>query len=119
MTADFDANNDDASVGDSEGSSVPYTLMVNSNPAKSKYGCMYRCTIQYDPVTGCTIGTEAIALANYHQCLEETDGKMEFANVGAGIGGGFENIMELKPMKHKEAIKQPDEEAWAKEIEKT
>ena len=42
---------------------------------------------------------------------------MEFANVGAGIGGGFENTMELKPMKYKEAINRPDRKAWEKEIE--
>jgi hypothetical protein len=42
---------------------------------------------------------------------------MEFANIGASIGGGFENTMELKPMKYKEAINQPDEMAWEKEIE--
>ncbi len=29
---------------------------------------------------------------------------MEFANVEAGIRGMFENTMELKPMKYKEAI---------------
>jgi hypothetical protein len=42
---------------------------------------------------------------------------MEFTNMGAGIGGGFEKTMELKPMKYEEAIKGPDGEAWAKEIE--
>jgi hypothetical protein len=45
--------------------------------------------MHYDPTTGCTIGTEATVLANYYKCLEHTDGKMEFANVGAGLGGGF------------------------------
>jgi hypothetical protein len=33
------------------------------------------------------------------------------------IGRGFENAMELKPMKYKEAIKGPDGMAWEKEIE--
>jgi hypothetical protein len=47
--------------------------------------------MHYDPMTVHTIGAEATALANYYQCLfEDTDGEMEFANVGAGIGGGFE-----------------------------
>ena len=36
--------------------------------------------------------------------------------VGAGIGGGFENTEELKPMKYKEAISGPDGEAWKVEI---
>jgi hypothetical protein len=63
------------------------------------------------------IVSEATAQANYYQCLQDTDGKMEFTNVGAGIGGGFENTMELKPMKYKEAINRPGGKAWEKEIE--
>ncbi len=59
--------------------------------------------MHYDPTTGCTIGSEATALANYYQCFEDMDGKMEFTNVGDGIGGGFKNTMELKTMKYKEA----------------
>ncbi len=73
--------------------------------------------MHYDPMTGRTIGTEATALANYYQCLEDTDGEMEFDNAGASIGGGFENTMELKPMKYDEAINGPDGKAWEKEIE--
>jgi hypothetical protein len=68
--------------------------------------------MHYDPTTGCKIGTEATALASYYQCLKDTDGKMEFANFGASIGGGFENTMELKPMKYNEAINGPDRKAW-------
>ncbi len=86
---------------DSKGSSMPDTLTVNSNPAKFKYGCTYRCTTCYDPATGHTIGAEAMALANNYQCLKKADGEMEFTNVGACIGGGFENTMELKPMNYK------------------
>ncbi len=56
--------------------------------------------MHYCPTTGCTISAEATALANHYQCLEEADDDIEFANVGAGIGGGFENTMELKPMKY-------------------
>jgi hypothetical protein len=73
--------------------------------------------MHYDPATGCTIGVEATALANYYQCLKDTDGKMEFTNIGAGIEEGFENTMELKPMKYEEAINGPDGKAWEKEIE--
>ena len=36
--------------------------------------------------------------------------------VKAGIGGGFENTEELKPMKYKEAISDPDGEAWKVDI---
>ncbi len=110
MTVDIHANNDDASVADSKSSSVPDILMVNSNPARSKYGYTYRRTTCYDPATGHTIGAEATALANYYHCFKEMDGEMEFANLGAGIGGVIENTMELKPMKYKEANNGPDGE---------
>jgi hypothetical protein len=96
---------------------VPDTPVVNNNLRQSKYGCTYRRTTHYDPTTGGRIGTEVTALANYYQCLKDTDGKMEFANVGAVIGGGFENTMELKQMKYEEAINGPDGKAWEKEIE--
>ena len=41
----------------------------------------------------------------------------EFANVGAGIGGGFENTKELRVMNYKEAISGPDGERWKAEVE--
>jgi hypothetical protein len=90
--------------------------MVNSNSGWSKYGRTYRRTTHYDLTAGGTIGAEATALANYYQCLEEGDANMKFANIGAGIGGGFENTMELKPMKYKEAVNGLDGEARGKEI---
>ncbi len=89
-------------------SSVPDTPVVNNNLGESKYGHTYRCTLHYDPTIGCTIGAEATALANYYQCLKDTDGEMEYANVATNIGGGFENAMKLKPMKYNEAINKPD-----------
>jgi len=46
------------------------------------------------------------------------DGKMECYYVEAGMGEGFENTMELKPMKYKEANNGSDAKAWEKEIEK-
>ena len=70
------------------------------------------------PYDSCTIGAQATALANYYQCLEEMDGKMECYYVEAGMGEGFENTMELKPMKYKEANNGSDAKAWEKEIEK-
>ena len=42
---------------------------------------------------------------------------MECYYVEAGIGEGFENTMELKPMKYKEAINGQGGKAWEKEIE--
>ena len=42
---------------------------------------------------------------------------VEYANVGAGVGGGFENTAELKPMKYDQAINGPEAEAWKAKIE--
>jgi hypothetical protein len=96
-------------------SSVPDSPVVNNNLGQSKYGQVYRCTTHYDSMTGRTIGAEVTALGNYYQCLEDRNGKTEFAN--AGIGEGYENTMELKPMKNKEAINGPDGKAQEKEFE--
>jgi hypothetical protein len=76
ITADFVTGDKDAATVESVVSSVPDPPMVNNNQEQSKYGCTYRRTMHYDPMTGHTIGTEVIALANYYQCLEETYGKM-------------------------------------------
>ena len=42
---------------------------------------------------------------------------MEVNAVGAGIGGGFGNTAELKPMKYKEAMNTPDREHWKEAVE--
>ena len=42
---------------------------------------------------------------------------MEYQNVGARVGGGFENTAELRLTKYSEAISGPDGEAWKKEIQ--
>ena len=41
----------------------------------------------------------------------------EFANVGAGVGSGFENTKELKVMNYKEAVSGPDGKHWKAEVE--
>ncbi len=41
---------------------------------------------------------------------------VEFRNVGAGLGGGFKDINDLKPMKYNEAIYGPYGKAWKQEI---
>jgi hypothetical protein len=99
---------DNAVTVESIDSSALDTPVVNNNLGQSKYGHTYRRTLHYDPTAGRTIGAKATALANYYQCLKDTDGKTEFANFGAVIGEGFENTMEIKPMKYKEAINGPD-----------
>jgi hypothetical protein len=85
ITVDFVTGDDDPATVESVHSSVPGTPVVNNNQGQSKYGRTYRRTMHYDPVTGCMIDAEATALANYYQCFKDTDGKMEFANVGDGI----------------------------------
>ncbi len=109
----FVTGDNNAATVESMDSSLPDTPVVNNNLGQSKYGCTYRHTMHYDPTTGRRIGAEATALANYYLCLKDTDGKMEFTNIGASIGGGFENTMEL-PIKYKEAINGPDRMAWEK-----
>ncbi len=117
ITADFVTVDDVTATVESVDSSVPDTPVVNNNlVGQSKYGRTYRRTMHYDPTTGCTIGAEGIALANYYQCRKYMDGKMEFANIGASIGEGFKSTMELKPMKYKEAINRPAGKAWEKKI---
>jgi len=49
---------------------------------------------------------EILLLAMHHMQTSE------FANVGAGVGGGFENTKELKVMNYKEAINGPDGKRW-------
>ncbi len=117
ISADFVTVDDNAVTFESVDSSVPVFPVVNHNLGLSKYRHANRPTMYYDPTTGHIIGAKATALANFYQCLEDTDGKMVFTSIGAGIGGGFENTMELKPMKYRDAINGPDRKVWEKEIE--
>jgi hypothetical protein len=43
-------------------------------------------------------------------------GLTEYGQVGAGLGGGFENTQELHVMKNKEAMKTPDKPDWIKGV---
>jgi hypothetical protein len=58
---------------------------------------------------------------NYYQAMKEfPDGEYdpgEIACVGAGIGGGFINTMELHVMKYDEAMAGKDKEAWKVAVE--
>jgi hypothetical protein len=40
----------------------------------------------------------------------------EFANIGAGLGGGFKNAKELRVMNYKEAVNGPDNKRWKAEV---
>ena len=42
----------------------------------------------------------------------------EFACVGSGIVGGFQNTKELRVMKYKAAMENQDQENWEAEVEK-
>jgi hypothetical protein len=61
------------------------------------------------------------AEAKYLKAMEEIDGTdfgiskddaYEYAAVGAGLGGGFTNTAELRPMKYNEALNGPDHQKW-------
>ena len=41
---------------------------------------------------------------------------VEYTNVGAGLGGGFENTAKLKSVKYRHAIKGPEAESWKVKI---
>lgn len=55
------------------------------------------------------------AEVNYYNAMESIG---EFGLVGAGIGGGFNNTAELKPMKYDEAMACEDSEEWKRAVEK-
>ena len=42
---------------------------------------------------------------------------VEAANVGVGLGGGFENTLELKVMKYEEDLNGPDGNKWKVEFD--
>jgi hypothetical protein len=99
---------------------------------------------RYDPATGKTVSwnvtdsevdveteTEALAVkqTGYYDMFNVVDlnevpllamhhmQNLEFANIGAGIGGGFDNTKEFKVMNYKEAINGPDGVRWKAEVE--
>ena len=51
-------------------------------------------------------------LTEYHNCF------YKFVNIGAGVGGGFENTKELRVMKYDKAVNGPDQVAWKAEVKK-
>ena len=99
----------------------------------------------YDPVTGKTvswnvtvlevdvetveIGTGALVVQGYYDIFNIVDLSeiallamhhmqfTEFANIGAGMGGGFKYTKELKVMNYKVADNGPDGKHWKAEVE--
>jgi hypothetical protein len=99
---------------------------------------------RYDPVTGKTVSwnvtaskvdvateTEALVVneTGYYDMFNVVDldevsllvmhhmQTLEFDNVGAGVGGGFENSKELKVMNYNKAVNGPDGVHWQAEVE--
>ena len=77
----------------------------------------------FSQVATAEISANVAATSNYFASLAEIEQSevmgismveneyVEYANVGAGVGGGFENTAELKPMKYEQAINGPEAEA--------
>jgi len=75
---------------------------------------------------------QGVCTDNYYSILSEDDTEdydeneaiyetvlgMETANVGAGIGGGFDHSNELKVLNYKQAMASNEKAEWMKEIEK-
>ena len=67
-------------------------------------------------------------IQKYYACLAEVDYDemeqnlnatnccIEYANIGAGIGGGFEHTSDLRSMKYHQAINGPKEKEWKEKI---
>jgi hypothetical protein len=95
---------------------------------------------RYDPATGKTVSwnvtasevdvaTETVKETGYYDQFNIVDPDevsllamhhmqtSELANVGAGVGGGFENTKELEVMNYKEAVNGPDGVCWQAEVE--
>ena len=99
---------------------------------------------RYDPVTGKTVSwnvtaskadvateTEALVVneTGYYDMFNVVDldevsllvmhhmQTLEFDNVGAGVGGGFENSKELKVINYNKAVNGPDGVHWQAEVE--
>ena len=86
---------------------------------------------RYELNTGNTIHWNTALVTNYYEALQDAIDEdelevslevlntfAEYANVGAGLGGGFENTKELRVLKYEEALSGPDVEKWAKEFDK-
>ena len=71
--------------------------------------------INYCNQTHEKMGKEFVRYANEHIKLATTH--HEVLAVGAGIGGGFVDTSELKPMKNKEAMLTKDKEQWIKAVD--
>ena len=115
---------------DTEESSLSSSSVSGFIPvSRTRSGRVTRPVGHLDPSTGKTVHWQAGAVleanaaeTNYYQSMIELDNEevaqnIEYANVGAAIGGGYGNTMELKPMTIEEALSGPDATGWQKEIE--
>ena len=122
---------EDSEARESDDESAPEMV------TRTRSGRITSPATMYEPSSGKTVyvnsgnevATGCAAFQNYYTCLQEIEASemkenlevqntyMEYQNVGAGVGGGFENTAELRPMKYGEAINGPDGEAWKREIQ--
>jgi hypothetical protein len=58
------------------------------------------------------IGDRIIIIHDLDEATFGNDDADEYTAVGAGLGGGFENTAELRPMKYNEALHGPDKKKW-------
>ncbi len=85
--------------------------------------------VQWTDIATVSVDDENKVTTNYYDVLEIDERKLEvlqnnrkelieYVNVGAGIGGGFTNTLELKVMKYHESINRPDGKAWKEKVGK-
>jgi hypothetical protein len=85
--------------------------------------------VQWTDIATVSVDDKNKVTTNYYDVLGINDRQLkvlqnnhkkliEYVNVGAGIGGGFTNTLELKVMKYHEAINGLDGKAWKEEVRK-
>jgi hypothetical protein len=116
-------NDDNDEDDDNENETQPITMMQSSQTIYPR-----QCLIEETRLTAgiAVSGAYEIGLTNakltYYQAMRDfPEGEYapgELACVGAGIGGGFINTMELHVMKYNEAMASDDKKGWEKAVNK-
>ena len=107
ISDDATANDEKEGVSD-DVSSPPMLLDDEFEPVRTRSGRGIQKKTHYEPETGHTVRWNVAAVTNYYEALQQVIDKdeleavlnvhavfSEFAKVGAGLGGGFENTKEL------------------------
>ena len=93
------------------GKTVPWNVTASNVDVETETEALVVKETGYYNMFNVVDSTEVAMLAMHHMQLSE------FANIGAGVGGGFENTKELKVMDYKEAVNGPDDMHWQAEVE--